>query len=50
MATRRAIRSKKNLLSPFAGKHPNLKSKGTKVAAAEAAVTAAEAIYVAELE
>jgi hypothetical protein len=34
----------------FAGKHPKLISKGTKTAAAEAAVTAAEAIAVADLE
>jgi hypothetical protein len=34
----------KFLASPFAGKHPKLISKGTKAAAAEAAVTAAEAI------
>jgi hypothetical protein len=36
--------------SPFAGKHPKLISKGTKAAAAEAAVTAAEAIAVADLK
>jgi hypothetical protein len=41
---------KKLLESPFAGKHPKLISKGTKAAAAEAAVTAAEAIAVADLE
>jgi hypothetical protein len=40
----------KFLESPFAGKHPKLISKGTKVAAAEAAVTAAEAIAVADSE
>ena len=39
---------KKFLESPFAGKHPKLINKGTKAAAAEAAVTAAEAIAVAE--
>ena len=39
---------KKFLVSPFAGKHPKLMRKGPKVAAAEAAVTAAEAIAVAE--
>ena len=40
----------KNFLeSPFAGKHPKLMRKGTKAAAAEAAVTAAEAIAVADL-
>ena len=37
----------KFLESPFAGKHPKLIKKGTKAAAAEAAVTAAEAIAVA---
>ena len=36
--------------SPFAGKHPKLISKGTKAAVAEAAVKAAEAIAVANLE
>ena len=36
--------------SPFAGKHPELIQKGTKAAAAEAAVTAAEAMAVAGLE
>jgi hypothetical protein len=41
---------KKFLESPFAGKHPKPISKGTKAAAAEAAVTAAEAIAVANLE
>jgi hypothetical protein len=41
---------KKFLESPFAGKHPKLISKGTKAAADEAAVTAAEAIAVADLE
>jgi hypothetical protein len=41
---------KKFLESPFAGKHPKLISKGTKAAAAEAAVTAAQAIAVANLE
>jgi hypothetical protein len=41
---------KKLLESPFAGKHPKLIPKGTKVAAAEAAVTAAEAVAVADLE
>ena len=41
---------KKYLESPFAGKHPKLMRKGTKAAAAEAAVTAAETIAVADLE
>jgi hypothetical protein len=40
----------KFLQSPFAGKQPKLISKGTKAAAAEAAVIAAEAIAVADLE
>ena len=39
----------KFLESPFAGNHPKPVSKGTKAAAAEAAVTAAEAIAVADL-
>jgi hypothetical protein len=41
---------KKFLESPFASKHPKLISKGTKAEAAEAAVTAAEAIAVADVE
>ena len=41
---------KKFFESPFAGKYPKLISKGAKAAAAEAAVTAAEAIAVADLE
>jgi hypothetical protein len=40
----------KFLESPFAGKHNKLIQKGTKAAAAEAAVTAAKAIAVADLE
>ena len=40
----------KLLEAPFAGKHPKLISKGTKAAAAEAAVTATEAIAEADLE
>jgi hypothetical protein len=36
------------LEAPFAGKHPRLIKKGTKAAAAEAAVTAAEAIAMAD--
>jgi hypothetical protein len=40
----------KPLEAPFAGKHPKLIKKGTKAAAAEAAVTATEAIAVADLE
>jgi hypothetical protein len=41
---------KKLLESPFAGKHPKLIQKGTKAAAAEAAVTAAEATAATDLE
>jgi hypothetical protein len=41
---------RKFLEAPFAGKHPKLINKGTKAAAAEAAVTAAETIAVADLE
>jgi hypothetical protein len=40
----------KSLEAPFAGKHPKLIKKGAKAAAAEAAVTAAEAIAVVDLE
>ena len=40
----------KFLEAPFAGKHPKLIKIGTKAAAAEAAVTATEAITVAYLE
>jgi hypothetical protein len=40
----------KFLEAPFAGKHPKFISKDTKAAAAEAAVTAAEAIAVADSE
>jgi hypothetical protein len=40
----------KLLEAAFAGKHPKPISKGIKAAAAEAAVTAAEAIAVADLE
>jgi hypothetical protein len=40
----------KFLEAPFAGKHPKLIKKGTKAAAAYAAVTTAEAIAVADLE
>jgi hypothetical protein len=38
----------KLLEAPFAGEHPKLLKKGTPAAAAEAAVTAAEAIAVAD--
>jgi hypothetical protein len=41
---------KKIFESPFADKYPKLISKSTKAAAAEAVVTAAEAIAVADLE
>jgi hypothetical protein len=47
---RTGISIEKFLEAPFASKHPNLIKKGTKAAAAEAAVTAAEAIAVAGLE
>jgi hypothetical protein len=40
----------KLLEAPFAGKHPKLIKKDTKAATAEAAVTAAEAIAMADLE
>jgi hypothetical protein len=47
----RTVRSiKKSPESPFAGKHPKPISKGAKAAAAEAAVTAAEAIAAEDLE
>jgi hypothetical protein len=41
---------KQFLEAPFAGKHPKLMQKGIKAAAAEAAVAAAEAIAVGDLE
>jgi hypothetical protein len=47
---RTGLSIEKFLESPFASKHPKLISKGTKAAAAEAAVAAAEAIAVADLE
>jgi hypothetical protein len=47
---RTSLSIKKFLEAPFTGKHPKLIKKGTKAAAAEAAVTAAEAIAVANLE
>jgi hypothetical protein len=47
---RTGLSIKKFLEAPFAGKHPKLIKKGTKAAAAEAAVTVAEAIAVADLE
>jgi hypothetical protein len=47
---RTSLSIEKFLESPFAGKHHKLISKGTKAAAAEAAVTAAEALAVADLE
>jgi hypothetical protein len=40
----------KFLESPFAGKHPKPISKGTKASTAEVAVTAAEAIAVADFD
>jgi hypothetical protein len=51
MPSNRTSLSIENFLeAPFAGKHPKFMTKGTKAAAAEAAVTAAEAIAVADLE
>ena len=47
---RTSLSIEKFLEAPFAGKHPKLIKQGTKAAAAEAAVTAAEAIAVADLE
>jgi hypothetical protein len=47
---RTSLSIEKFLEEPFAGKHPKLITKGTKAAAAEAAVTAAEHIAVANLE
>jgi hypothetical protein len=50
LGNRTGLSIEKFLEAPFAGKHPKLITKGTKAAAAEAAVTAAEAIAVADLE
>jgi len=47
LGNRTGLSIEKFLESPFARKHPKLISKGTKAAAAEAAVTAAVAIAVA---
>jgi hypothetical protein len=47
---RKSLSIEKFLEVPFAGKHPKLITKGAKAAAAEAAVTAADAIAVADLE
>ena len=47
---RTSLSIEKFLEAPFAGEHPKLISNCTKAAAAEAAVTAAEAIAVADLE
>jgi hypothetical protein len=47
---RKGLSITKLLEAPFTGKHPKPISKGTKAVAAEAAVTAAEAIAVADLE
>jgi hypothetical protein len=47
---RTSLSIEKFLEAPFAGKQPKLISKGTKAAAAEAAVTSAEAIAVEDLE
>jgi hypothetical protein len=49
-SNRTSLSIEKFLEAPFAGKHPKLIKKGTKAAAAEAAVTAAEAIAEADLE
>jgi hypothetical protein len=46
---RTGLSIEKFLEAPFAGKHPKPITKGTKAAAAEAAVTAAKAIAVADL-
>jgi hypothetical protein len=50
LGNRTGLSIDKFLEALFAGKHPKLIKKGTKSAAAEAAVTAAEAIAVADLE
>ena len=47
---RTGLSIEKFLEAPFAGKHPKLIKKGTKAAAAEAAVTTAKAVAVADLE
>ena len=47
---RTGLSIKKFIEAPFGGKHPKLIKKGTKAAAAEATVKAAEAIAVADLE
>ena len=47
---RTGLSIEKFIEAPFGGKHPKLIKKGTKAAAAEAAVTAAEAIAVVDLE
>jgi hypothetical protein len=47
---RTGLSIEKFLEAPFAGKHLKPISKGTKAAAAEAAVTTAEAIVLADLE
>ena len=47
---RTGLSIEKFLEAPFAGKHPKIIKKGTKAAAAEAAVTAEKAIAVADLE
>ena len=50
LGNRTSLSIEKFLEAPFAGKHPELIKKGTTAAAAEAAVAAAEAIAVADLE
>ena len=47
---RTGLSIEKFLEAPFAGKHPKLIKKGTKATDAEAAVTAAETIAVADME
>jgi hypothetical protein len=47
---RKGLSIEKFFEAPFAGKHPELIKKGIKAAAAEAAVTAAETIAVADFE
>jgi hypothetical protein len=50
LGNRTSLTIEKILEAPFAGKHPKLIKRGTKAAAAEAAVTTAEAIAVADSE
>jgi hypothetical protein len=50
LGNRTGLSIERFLEAPFAGKHPKLIKKGTEAAVAEAAVTAAEAIAVADFE